>query len=290
MEALQDAWMSKGEDIGVNGEDNPVSCEGQEEVAGNSRFPEVEVRGIVAQPQLPRDAVRQVQLDDPSMNWIVKSKEESSSRPPWEIVSGTSGTHKTLWSLWDQLQMRDGVLCRSWESDDGKSVRWKLVLPKKLREEVLHELHGGQTSGHLGVAKTLAKVKLRYYWPGMTADVRSFIRQCELCGRRKSPVKRRVSPLQQYLVGEPMERVAVDLLGPLPRSDSGNCWIMVVGDYCSKWMEAYPLPDAKVETVANKFVSEFVCRFGVPLELHSDQGTNFESAVFAEMCRVLGIT
>ena len=100
-----------------------MSCEGQEEVAGNSRFPEVEVRGIVAQPQLPRDAVRQVQLDDPSMNWIVKSKEESSSRPPWEIVSGTSGTHKTLWSLWDQLQMRDGVLCRSWESDDGKSVR-----------------------------------------------------------------------------------------------------------------------------------------------------------------------
>ena len=267
-----------------------MSCEGQKEVAGNSRFPEVEVRGIVAQPQLPRDAVRQVQLDDPSMNWIVKSKEESSSRPPWEIVSGTSGTHKTLWSLWDQLQMRDGVLCRSWESDDGKSVRWKLVLPKKLREEVLHELHGGQTSGHLGVAKTLAKVKLRYYWPGMTAYVRSFIRQCELCGRRKSPVKRRVSPLQQYLVGEPMERVAVDLLGPLPRSDSGNCWIMVVGDYCSKWMEAYPLPDAKAETVANKFVGEFVCRFGVPLELHSDQGTNFESAVFAEMCRVLGIT
>ena len=76
----------------------------------------------------------------------------------------------------------------------------------------------------------------------------------------------------------------------LPQPLSRNCWIMVVGDYCSKWMEAYPLPDAKAETVANKFVGEFVCRFGVPLELHSDQGTNFESAVFAEMCRVLGIT
>ena len=40
--------------------------------------------------------------------------------------------------------------------------------------------------------------------------------------------------LQQYLVGEPMERVAMDLLGPLPQSDSGNTWIKVVGDYCSK--------------------------------------------------------
>ena len=47
MEALQDAWMSKGEDIRVNGEDNPVSCVGQEEVAGNSRFPELEVRGML---------------------------------------------------------------------------------------------------------------------------------------------------------------------------------------------------------------------------------------------------
>ena len=51
-------------------------------------------------------------------------------------------------------------------------------------------------------------------------------------------------------------------------------------------MEAFPLPDAKAETVAAKFVIEFVFRFGVPGELHSDQGTNFESAVFAEMCRL----
>ena len=78
--------------------------------------------------------------------------------------------------------------------------------------------------------------------------------------------------------------MALDLLGPLPRSDSDNVWVMVVCDYCFKWMEAYLLPDARAETVANKFVSEFVCRLGVPLELHSDQGTNFESAVFAGIC------
>mgnify|MGYP000034807019 CR=1 FL=1 len=252
--------------------------------------PEAKVRGISAQPQLPRNAVREAQLGDPNIGWLVQAKEESGSRPSWEAVSAASSGHKTLWSQWDQLAVRDGVLHRCWESDDGKSMRWRLVLPEKLREAVLQELHGGRTSGHLGVKKTLAKVRVRYYWPGMTADVRSFIRRCELCGRRKSPVKRRVSPLQQYLVGEPMERVAVDLLGPLPRSDSGNVWIMVVGDYCSKWMEAYALPDAKAETVANKFVTEFVCRFGIPLELHSDQGTNFESAVFGEMCRVLGIS
>ena len=54
-------------------------------------------------------------------------------------------------------------------------------------------------------------------------------------------------------------------------------------------MEAYPIPDQQAETVASKLVEEFVCRFGVPNELHSDQGRNFESAVFQEMCRILGI-
>ena len=88
--------------------------------------------------------------------------------------------------------MRENALCRRWESDDGRTVRWRLVLPEKFREVVLKELHGGRASGHLDIIKTLAKVKLRYYWPGMTADVRSFLRRCEVCGRRKSPAKRRV--------------------------------------------------------------------------------------------------
>ena len=54
-------------------------------------------------------------------------------------------------------------------------------------------------------------------------------------------------------------------------------------------MEAYPIPDQQAETVASKLVEEFVCRFGVPTELHSDQGRNFESAVFQEMCNILDI-
>ena len=86
-----------------------------------------------------------------------------------------------------------------------------------------------------------------------------------------------------------MDRVAMDLVGPLPKTEDGNQWILVVGDYATRWMEAYALPDAKAETVATKFVQEFVCRFGIPREVHTDRGTNFESDLFREMCRILGI-
>ena len=81
-----------------------------------------------------------------------------------------------------------------------------------------------------------------------------------------------------------MERVSIDVLGPLTETHQGNSYILVVGDYWTKWMEAYPIPDQQAETVAEKLVNEFVCRFGTPLELHSDQGRNFESKLIKEIC------
>ena len=60
-------------------------------------------------------------------------------------------------------------------------------------------------------------------------------------------------------------------------------------DYFTKWPKAYALPNQGAKTVAEVLVKEFVCRFGVPLQFHSNQGRNFESQVFAKMCRILGI-
>ena len=82
-----------------------------------------------------------------------------------------------------------------------------------------------------------------------------------------------------------MERIAIDVMGSFVLSDRGNRYLLVAMDYFSKWPEAYAIPRQDAETVAEVLVNKCVCRFGVPLELHSDQGTNFESAVFKEMCR-----
>jgi hypothetical protein len=86
-----------------------------------------------------------------------------------------------------------------------------------------------------------------------------------------------------------MEWVAVDILGPLPVTAKGNKYILVIVDHFTKWTESVALPNQTAENVARAFVDEFVCRFGTPLQLHSDQGSNFESAVFSEMCSLLQI-
>ena len=89
--------------------------------------------------------------------------------------------------------------------------------------------------------------------------------------------------------GMPMEKVALDIMGPLPRSNRGNRYLLVLSDYFTKWVEAYAIPNQEAITVARKFVEEFVCRFGVPLSVHTDQGRQFESALFQELCDMLDI-
>ena len=89
--------------------------------------------------------------------------------------------------------------------------------------------------------------------------------------------------------GFPMQLVAIDILGPLPESAAGNKYILVTGDYFTRWMEAYPIPNLEATTVATKLVNELFCRFSIPEHLHSDQGRQFESAIIAEVCKLLKI-
>eukprot|EP00057_Strongylocentrotus_purpuratus_P018268 XP_011672742.1 PREDICTED: protein NYNRIN-like [Strongylocentrotus purpuratus] len=185
--------------------------------------------------------------------------------------------------------MKDGVLVRRWESSDGKEISWKVVLPHSLRHTVLTELHSSKTACHLGVNKLLHKVQQRYYWVGLAADVRSLVRKCDVCSRLKNPPKKSRAPLQKYRIGATLERVAMDILGPLPETDRGNRYVLVIGDYFSKWIESYALPNQEARTVARVVVEEFICRYGIPRELHTDQGRNFESNLMKEVCEMLGI-
>ena len=57
----------------------------------------------------------------------------------------------------------------------------------------------------------------------------------------------------------------------------------------TKFVEAYPIPNMEAETVAKKLVNEYICRYGVMDQLHSDQGRQFESAVYQECMRLLGV-
>jgi predicted aspartyl protease len=263
----------------------------QEPITNLKKFvPAHQVNLIAATPQLDAKTIRQEQLKDESMANILQMKDRKEERPLWDTMADQSAALKTYWSQWDMLAVQDGVLKKRWESGDGRTFKWLTVLPRGLRAFVLKQLHENNMAGHFGGQKTEGRVKERFYWCGAAADIRSFVRHCTACAKRKNPTRKRRAKVKQYRVGAPLERIAIDVLGPLPQTDGGNVNILVVGDYFTRWMEAYPIPDQKATTVAQKLVDEFICRFGVPMELHSDQGRNFESQVFSEMCQILGIS
>ena len=93
----------------------------------------------------------------------------------------------------------------------------------------------------------------------MRQDVEEWCNLCHVCAAKKGPVRRTRAPLQLYQPGAPMERVAVDIAGPLPCMPRGNHYILVSLDNFSKWPEAYEIPDHEAETVAGKRVFNQFC-------------------------------
>lgn len=233
--------------------------------------------------------MRADQLADPDIGPILHSKDHNLPRPEWKDVADKSTGFKALWAQWNSLVKENDLLKRAWESADGKEVKTQLLVPKNKVPEVLDEMHGGKSGAHFGINKTMDKIRERFYWVNWSEDVREWCRKCVTCAATKGPRTRSRGKMKQYNVGSPFERIAIDIAGPFPESNKGNKYILVAMDYFTKWPEVFALPNQEATTVAETLVDNVFSRFGVPLELHSDQGRNFESNVFKKICTILGI-
>lgn len=163
---------------------------------------------------------RQLQLQDKDISPIMTLLDDSSDRPSWNDISHLSCTAKRIWKQWDRLVIHDGVLYRIWQPDD-QEVKTQLVVPLEKQTEVIKYFHDIPSAGRLGIEKTLEIIKNKFYWPAMRKSVENYTNTCSRCSARKKTPDKRVAPLRQYLVGEPMERIEMDIMGPLPMSLSG---------------------------------------------------------------------
>lgn len=217
--------------------------------------------------------------------WIV-----SNQKPERKETEGESYFVKSLVSQWERLKIEEGMLLRRWDVLGTDEVRWQGIIPLSNRRLVLKFSHDIKASGHLGIRKTLSKIRQNYYWPGLQNDVKAYINGCEFCARRKDPLKTKRAPMEITKSGFPMERIAIDILGLLPITERGNRYILVIGDYFTKWTESHAMPNMEASTVATILVEQVISRFGIPNSVHSDQGKQFESRLFSEMCKLLQIT
>ncbi|CAG2228441.1 unnamed protein product [Mytilus edulis] len=230
----------------------------------------------------------EIQKNDHDLK-IVTKWVETDERPDYKDISDKGFFLRSLWNQWNNLELRDGLIYRRFEDPATKIVKMQAIIPLSERKKVLQFSHDDKCSAHLGIHKTLAKIRQSYYWPGLQNDVRTYINGCDKCAKRKSPQKSKRAPMALVEANGPMERIATDILGELPETESGNKYILVVSDYYTKWTESFAMPNMEAKTVAKIIVEEVIVRFGVPHWIHSDQGRQFESLLFQEMCCILNI-
>ena len=167
--------------------------------------------------------------------------------------------------------MINGLWSRVYADRDSEARIVQRLVPYKLRHVIFKALHGRPEGGHFGYERVHHLASQRYFWIGISIDIRDWLKSCDTCQRIKpGPGKGRYN-LVQEIAGSALERCAMDFSGPWPVSEKGNLYILVLQDYFTKWLELWPLPDRKATTVANCLVS-FMRRYGTIHKLHSDQG------------------
>ncbi len=246
------------------------------------------LRNIRLEPLHDTTEIHQLQENDPEL-WPICCWLSQSTEPTSEEMALWTAATKSYWTQRENMFLSQGLLYRRWLNAKGHMEKQQLLAPKLLQQEILEASHENPLGGHFAVQKTCDKVKENYYWYHLSRDVRIWCRSCAVCEAAKG---RPVNPNQRLVqdrVTSPLERVAVDIVGPLPKSDRDNSYILVVSDYFTKFVEAYAMPNQEAKTCAKFLVEEFFCRYGMPSVLHSDQGRNFESQLFAEVCKMLEI-
>ena len=224
----------------------------------------------------PKEELRELQLKDselkPILHWL-----DSQGPTPQELFR-EGFTTKWLWRHRDQLCLQEGVLYYLWVEPTSQHRR--LVVPLCEREEVIRMSHDTRIGGHWGRDKTIRRVSQSCYWPTLSRDVGLYVVTCLVCNQQKVRRRNRAG-LQDYQSGCPGERIHLDFLGPFTPSRTGNKYVLSIVDQFTKWIEVCPLPAQTSELTAQTLVERWISRFGVP---HTDQGRNFESQLFQELC------
>uniref|UniRef100_A0A673JMS7 Integrase catalytic domain-containing protein n=1 Tax=Sinocyclocheilus rhinocerous TaxID=307959 RepID=A0A673JMS7_9TELE len=113
----------------------------------------------------------------------------------------------------------------------------------------------------------------------------SYCKECQVCQQHKPSISKLAGHMQSTPVVEPGHMLGIDLMGPFPKSSKLNEHLLVVVDYCSKWVELFPLRVAKAPQITRILIEEIFTRWGTPMYLVSDRGTQFTSQLLSLVCK-----
>uniref|UniRef100_A0A3Q3B2I2 Gypsy retrotransposon integrase-like protein 1 n=1 Tax=Kryptolebias marmoratus TaxID=37003 RepID=A0A3Q3B2I2_KRYMA len=167
---------------------------------------------------------------------------------------------------------------------------YRLFVPGHLISEVLRFCHTSRLFCHPGMSKTLRVVQSRFWWKGLTKDVKEFVAACRVCSQAKPSHRPPAGLLRPLPIPHrPWSHISMDFITGLPSSE-GNTTILTIVDRFSKMTHLVPLPKLPTSKELSQILAEEVFRLhGLPSDIVSDRGPQFVSCFWREFCGQLGI-
>ena len=158
------------------------------------------------------------------------------------------------------------------------------IVPASWRRKVFDVVHG---LSHPSMRVTRQLLAKKFVWHGLHKQVGLWGKTCIPC--QTSKIQRHIkAPLEKFHVPpRRFDHIHVDLVGPLPPS-KGYTHLLTVVDRFTRWPEAIPLTNTVTLTCAEALVSNWIARFGVPMDMSSDRGSQFTSQLWASVSQLLG--
>ena len=189
--------------------------------------------------------------------------------------------------LYDNLRLIDGKI---YVLDDD---RFKICIPSHLIPEIIKTLHQHPLAGHMGINKTIKQAQNSFYWPKLPQIIERAVKSCASCIKAKKRKPEKHVPMGQTSSAEiqRLRHFYADLVGPwIPQPMIGkNQYLLTLIDAVTGYPEAYPLPRATSEHIIRVLIRDFIPRYGVGMRLTTDNGTQFKSQLFQEVCDRLGV-
>lgn len=240
----------------------------------------LQVNGVCEEPQ-PTDFIRQEQLRDPELKLFFDYLDDK--------VDDKSFQSKVRDNC-HRMKLIDDVLYRIWIPTNArynKEPRLQLVLPNSYIRQALYECHDSLlTGGHNSYDRTYDKLRERFWFPNMHNTVKYYCETCEKCQRRKGAENKSHGLMEAgFIPSEPFEVISADHMGPIPRTERGNRYILVWTDHATRYIELRATKTASAEETAESLIEDVICRHGAPEVILTDQGKAFKNELMEAIAK-----